>query len=69
MINEQFRVTIPFEIRDDLIESNDIKEDIKDVKLLTSNLKLTVVIALEERSMSERGFAGRIIVNICQKAR
>ena len=39
MTNEKLEVTIPYELRDDFIESDHIKEDIKDVKLLISNLK------------------------------
>ena len=37
--NEQLEVTIPCELRDDFIEGDHIKEDIKGVKLLISNLK------------------------------
>ena len=36
--NEQLEVTIPYELRDDLIESDHTKENTKDVKLLISNL-------------------------------
>ena len=43
------------------LESDHIKENRKDAKLLISNLKAIVVIAPEERSMSEGSFLAGLL--------